>query len=144
MFLPLKSSQTTGKRDPMLIWNEGMSSKSLGRTNLQGTDVLYTSRPSPPESLQAVSMVLLTWKEPEQRCLNGLVPHLLGSLHSPLFPVTPLFFLQVVTEGSLTPAVCSVPKDHCGSTPKEWASALSWTNQSPFLEDYGKLAMEMD
>lgn len=84
----------------MLIWNEGMSSKSLGRTNLQGTDVLYTSRPSPPESLQAVSMVLLTWKEPEQRCLNGLVPHPLRSLHSPLFPVTPLFFLQVVTEGS--------------------------------------------
>ena len=59
------------------------------------------------------------------------------SSHPPLLP--PSGYRRV-----LTPAVCSVPKDHCGSTPKEWASALSWTNQSPFLEDYGKLVMEMD
>lgn len=63
-----------------------------------------------------VNMVLLTWKEPEQRCLSGLVPHLLGSLPNPLFPVTPLFFLQVVTEGPPRPLFVvfqrTAPKEH--------------------------------
>lgn len=71
------------------------------------------------------------------------VPYLLGSLPSPPFPTTPLFSLHMVTAVPPGPTICIVSKDHCGSAPKECASALTWTNQNPFPEDWGILVMGM-
>lgn len=143
MPLLLGNSQTTGKWGLVLAWKGRRSLNISGQNKSSRNRHKLCFQTLPPKSLQVGKPASIN-SERAQRGSNGLAgPHLFGSLSSPATPppISIHLLLPLPAQG----------RDHCGSAPfghclldKEWSSGLTWTNQSPFPKDCGKLLMGVE